>query len=131
MNHSRLRGFTLIEILVALAIFAVVSITIYGRIGDVLLQTGSLEARTFATWIAQNTLTRLQLEQVPGEAPSAGRVVESVTMANREWELVTEISATSDAGLRRVEIRVHPSGAGDGRGERDAVARLTGFIGQY
>lgn len=131
MKVSKLRGFTLIEILVALAIFAVVSITVYGRVGDVLLQTGSLEARTFATWIAQNTLTRLQLEQVPGEAPATGRVVESVTMASREWELVTEISATSDSGLRRVEIEVHPGDRAGGRAEGDAIARLTGFIGQY
>lgn len=130
MKTSKHRGFTLIEILVALAIFAVVSITIYGRIGDVLLQTGSLEARTFATWIAQNTLTRLQLEQVPGEVPAAGRTVENVAMANRDWELHTEITATADPGLRRVEIRVHP-GISNARGESDPVARLTGFLGQY
>ncbi len=131
MKDPKVRGFTLLEILVSLAIFAVVSITIYGRIGDVLMQTGSLEARTFATWVAQNTLTRLQLEQVPGEAPAAGRVVESVTMANREWELITEISATADSGLRRVDIRVHHGGEGDGRREGDPIARLTGFLGQY
>ena len=130
MKTSKFRGFTLIEILVALAIFAVVSITVYGRIGDVLLQTGSLEARTFATWIAQNTLTQLQLEQVPGEAPDTGRSVASVNMANRDWELVTEISATADPGLRRVDIRVH-HGSSDGRGEGDSVARLTGFLGAY
>lgn len=130
MKDPKLRGFTLVEILVALAIFAVVSITVYGRIGDVLLQTGSLEARTFGTWIAQNTLTRLQIEQIPGEAPTSGRSVENVSMANREWELLTEISATADPGLHRVEIRVH-SGSSNGRNGSDPIARLTGFLGQY
>ncbi len=124
------RGFTLLEILVALAIFAVISITVYGRVGDVLMQTGSLEARTFATWIAQNSLTRLQLELAPGELPATGRVVENVSMTNRDWELVTEVSATGEAGLRRVEIRVHQVGEGGTRGD-DAIASLTGFVGRY
>lgn len=124
------RGFTLLEILVAMAIFAVIAVTVYGRVGDVIMQTGSLEARTFATWIAQNSLTRMQLELAPGELPATGRTVESVSMAGRDWELVTEVSATAAAGLRRVEVRVHAV-AEQGERSADAVARLTGFLGRY
>ncbi len=129
-GRRRMKGFTLLEILVAMAIFSVVAVTVYGRAGDVIMQTGSLEARTFATWIAQNGLTRLQLELAPGELPATGHSVESVSMAGRDWELVTEITATSAAGLRRVEIRVH-SIAEQGERSSDAVARLTGFVGRY
>lgn len=124
-------GFTLLEILVALAIFAVVSITIYGRIGDVVLQTGSLEARTFATWAAQDALTRMRLEQVPGEAVAVGRNVASVNMANRQLELVTEVSAAGNGGWRRVEIEVYELAAGSGERGASPVARLRGFLGQH
>jgi len=128
---GRVRGFTLLEILVALAIFGVVSITVYGRIGDVLMQTGSLEARTFATWIAQNTLTRLQIERPDGEGPSNGRTVETFAMAGREWEVVTEVSASGERGLHRVEIRVSVPEGGGRATEEASVARLTGFLGQH
>jgi prepilin-type N-terminal cleavage/methylation domain-containing protein len=41
------RGFTLIELLIAVAIFAVVAVTVYTRSGDSIRQLGALEERTW------------------------------------------------------------------------------------
>lgn len=125
------RGFTLLEILVALAIFAVASVTVYGRVGDMLMQSRSLENRTFATWIAQNSLARLQLAQVPGEAPATGHQVEAASMAGRDWEIVIDSTSTAEAGLRRVEIQVHLLDPSTRTRPADPVATLTGFLGQH
>ncbi|MDZ7825880.1 MAG: type II secretion system minor pseudopilin GspJ [Gammaproteobacteria bacterium] len=71
---GRMRGFTLIEILVALAVFAVMSMAVYTRVGEVIAGTAALEERTFATWVADNHLTRLRLDAAAGAgAPAPGR----------------------------------------------------------
>ena len=53
-GHSQ--GFTLLELLIAVAVFAVVAVTVYTRSGDTLVQLQMLEQRTLASWIAQNEL---------------------------------------------------------------------------
>ena len=126
----RPRGFTLVEIMVALGIFALVSITVYGRIGDIVRQSRGLEERTLATWVAQNRLAALTLEFRGSTDPvPTGRQSELVTLGGRTWNVTIDIATTSDAELRRVEVAV---AADDGGGEpAGSLARLTGFLGRY
>jgi len=49
-------GFTLIEVLVALAVFALAMVTLQGRLGDRALTQGQSETRILATYLASNTL---------------------------------------------------------------------------
>jgi general secretion pathway protein I len=124
-------GFTLLEILVALGIVAVVSVTIYGRIGELVQQGGMLEQRTFGTWVAQDALVRLQLEYRGTQTPvPTGRRTDTVASAGRDWTVTTEILATDDPVLRRVEIGVVPAEL-DAAGVEGSVARLVGFLGRY
>ncbi|MEL0028550.1 MAG: prepilin-type N-terminal cleavage/methylation domain-containing protein, partial [Perlucidibaca sp.] len=62
MRASRLpgqagRGFTLIEVLMALAIFGVVSLMLLGQSRDQVRMAAGLEDRLIAHWVALNTLT--------------------------------------------------------------------------
>ena len=56
------RGFTLIELLIAVAIFAVVAITVYTRSGEAIRQLGALEERTLALWVAENELAAIRVD---------------------------------------------------------------------
>ena len=56
------RGFTLVEIMVALGVFALVAVSAYGRMGGIVDQQRLLEERMLATWVAQNRITALELE---------------------------------------------------------------------
>ncbi|MCB4796642.1 type II secretion system minor pseudopilin GspI [Pseudomonas sp. NP21570] len=121
------RGFTLLEVLVALAIFASVSAVVLTAAGRSLTNAGRLEELTLAGWIADNRISELQLQQIP---PSIGRETQELDYGSRKWQTLSEIEASADPGLLRVTVWVAlqtPRGRSGSVSER-AVTSLTGFI---
>ncbi|MNQ30118.1 putative type II secretion system protein I precursor [compost metagenome] len=124
----RARGFTLIEVLVALAIFAVVAASVLTASARSLQIASRLEDKTLAMWIADNHLAELQLRETP---PGDGRDQGELDYAGRRWEWLSEVEDTSDPALRRVTLWVAPRptrGVG-GKLEERATVRLVGFLG--
>lgn len=105
--RSSSRGFTLLEIMVALAVFAVLAITLYGRTGDVLTQTARLEERTFATWLAQDDLAAAQLEAEQGGDGGSGTLVSQAHFAGRDWEIERVARSTDQTGFLHLEVSVY------------------------
>jgi general secretion pathway protein I len=123
------RGFTLVEVLVALVVFAVLGFTVTARVGDVVNQTFTLERRTVAHWVAENHVNRLRLARRQTDEPvPTGRDRERVVMGGREWVVETEVLDTAHPLLRRVEVQVHAVVEGDEVGPVDS---LTAFLGRY
>ena len=121
-------GFTLIEVVIAVTIFAVVSIAVFTRASDIVNQSAGLEKRTFATWIAQDRLTRLKVLQARSRvAISLGRDTELVIMAGREWRVEAETETTSNPYLTRVELEVFL----DDDSDEVPWGRLVGFVGRH
>jgi general secretion pathway protein I len=121
------RGFTLIELLIAVAVFAVVAVTVYTRSGDALRQVGGLEERTLTTWIAENQLATLRLARMNVDSPMpTGKDSRQVTMAGRNWAVDVRITDTTHPWLRRADIDVAHAETPD-----TVVTSLTGFIGRY
>jgi general secretion pathway protein I len=122
------RGFTLIEVLVALTVFAVLGFTVTARIGDVVNQTFSIERRTVAHWVAENHVNRMRLPTFEEPMPlPTGRSRERVLMGGREWVVEAEVQETESPLLRRIEVRVlELTAAGDEVGPLDTV---TAFLG--
>ena len=71
MARAHPGGFTLVEVLVALAVFALAMLTLQGRLGDRAMVQGQAETRILATYLASNTLERWGLDFE--EAASPGR----------------------------------------------------------
>lgn len=122
-----LRGFTLLEVLVALAIFALVAASVLIASARSVRTASQLEDKTLAMWVADNRLVELQLADTP---PADGRDQGQVEFAGRRWLWQSEIEATSEPAMRRVTLWVAPeqrSASGDLR-EREVVS-LSGFLG--
>lgn len=127
-RSARAGGFTLLEVLVALAIFAMVSAVVLTAAGRSTLNAARLEELTLASWIADNRITELQLQRTP---PASGRETTELEYAGRQWQTLSEIRAAADPGLLQVTVWV---ALDEGRRRNRplperAVTSLSGFIG--
>lgn len=125
-----MRGFTLIEMLLAIVIIGVVGTTVATATAGVANQMYALERRTVANWVASNQLTRLHLvqEQQLGQPISKGKKTLRFYMGNRQWLVEQQISETETPWLSRVEIDVYELQDGERVGPLD---HTTAFIGRY
>ena len=124
-----MRGFTLIEMLIAIAIIGVMGAAISTAVGGVANQTRGLEQRTVASWIASNHLARMRMLQRRDAQPLAeGTKQTRLVFADRQWEVETEIKTTDHPWVRRVEVSVFE--ATDDEGRQGPYGQLSGFLGQ-
>lgn len=100
------RGFTLIEVLVALTILAVALTAAMRAMGSMIDAGTSLQTRMLATWSAENHLAALRLGKVWPEPGTRG-----VNCPQGGVALYCEetVSGTPNPAFRRVEIAVYPS----------------------
>lgn len=99
---KHMRGFTLLEIMVALAIFATLAAAALSASQYVVKQTAGVEARVFAAWLADNRLNELRLQP----HLSIGQQQLIVHMDRRDWMLRQTVSAASDPDLLNIDIQV-------------------------
>ncbi len=117
------RGFSLLEILVALAIFALVSIAAYQQVSAVTSASTRMEEKYYALWGAENGLEQYFVGR---KWPVTGEDVVEYEMAGREWRVSTVISETDNQDLRKLETSVFAQD-----NEENAVITLVRFIGKY
>ncbi|MDP3848654.1 MAG: type II secretion system minor pseudopilin GspI [Pseudomonas sp.] len=127
-QHFQQRGFTLLEVLVALAIFASVAAVLLTASARSLQNAARLEEKALAGWVADNYLTELQLAETP---PETGNDKRELEFGGRHWQLYSETVTTSDPGMRRVNLWVAlPPGSRDNSPVKErSTVTLTGFVG--
>jgi general secretion pathway protein I len=103
-TECRIRnGFTLIEILVALAIVAIALTAIVTETGQHVNSTIHMRDRTLAHFVAMNRVTELL---TAAQWPAVGVSNGVDEMAGRDWFWNATVSATPDDDIRRLDIEV-------------------------
>ena len=104
------RGFTLLEVMVALAVLAIALAAIIKGVGTQVSNQSYLRDRTLAHWVAMNKVAELQIAR---KWPEAGSETGSATMGPHEWYWKTTVQDTPDPGVRRMDVAVSPTEGGE------------------
>jgi len=117
--EPRQRGFTLLEVLIALLVLSLSLVALVKLAG---LQADHLHHQresTLAQWVAANAVAELRLNGLPEIGEHNGQE----RMAGREWIWRAEVESTDLPRLRRIEMQVFADAA-----DASPVAHLTAFI---
>lgn len=118
--NNQTKGFTLIEVLIAMAIFGYVAVNLISHITSYQLNQKSASEKTIAHWVAMNRLAETKLEK---EWPNIGVTRGTSDMANHTWYWTQTVSKTTEKDLRQVEVEVRLE-------EKDdlVTSRFIGFL---
>jgi general secretion pathway protein I len=115
-----MRGFTLIEVLVALAIVAVALTAAVRAVGSMAQSNVDLRLKLLAELSADNRIAELR---AAAAFPSLGSRTVECPQGKAKLECVEEVKSTPNPLFRRVEVRVY---AGDERTR--LLAELVGIL---
>lgn len=113
-------GFTLIEVLVALAIVSIALMSALRAAGQGTINVGELRSRLLAGWVAENLLAehRARRDWLPlGIQRGTGRE------GGHDFVWREEVIATPNPSFRRVDVRVFATAE-----ESHSLAHLAGFV---
>lgn len=105
---ERHAGFTLVEVMVALAVVALALPALLFTLHQQVDGTGYLRDKTLAQLVAGNKLAELRLLQHARGVSFSGKDSGVVEMAGRDWSWELETEATAMQDFQRVELRVYP-----------------------
>lgn len=98
------RGFTLIEVLIALVVVSLVLAASMRASGTLIVTQDTLRHATLAGWSAENTLTEVRLPRI---FPSLGTTEVACPQLDVEMICLIEVRSTPNPAMRRVDVRVY------------------------
>lgn len=95
-------GFTLLEVLIALAVFGLAALALLNLTGENTRSAARVEARTWAGIVADNLAVEATLAPALAEGAAEG----TAPLAGRSWRWTRTVAPTAVGDIQRVDIRV-------------------------
>jgi general secretion pathway protein I len=111
---DRNAGFTLIELMVALAIFSLAALALLRLEGATLKSTATIADQAIGQIVVRNLAVQVMTDV---RAPALGKADGAVVNAGRTWRWTRETKSTADPRIVRVDLKV-----------ADAAGRNTGVL---
>jgi general secretion pathway protein I len=121
-------GFTLIEVMVAVAIVALAVSALLFSVGKQVESSDYLREKILAQWLALNVLQQAQLtarvtEKFPDDQDSGDS-----KFANRDWRWEIQTTKTDDEDFARIDVKIYSANNGT---DGDPIANASGYLDNY
>ena len=100
---KRESGFTLLEMLVALAVFSLAALALVRLQGVTLRTAADLDSKAMGQIVARNLMVDVQTDPLP---PSAGEAEGNVDNGGRRWHWRRTVKPTDDQRLLQVDLTI-------------------------
>ncbi len=114
------KGFTLIEVMLAMAVFAIAGIALLSAASNNARNIGYLESKMFANWVASNQLVAVSVDE---KWPPKNNFKGEVELAGRAWFWQQKVIKTTDKDMRAIvmEVRLNED-------DELAISSLTTYV---
>ncbi len=119
-NRNLVTGFTLVEIMVSLAILSIMLGALVQGAGSATANAGRLRDRAIAEWVGSNIMVELQLSPT---FPTTGTKSGEEEMLGHKWFWKTIVQKVEDDDLRRVDVEVRRT-----EESKNPIFSLAGFV---
>jgi len=121
-HQAKQAGFTLMEVLIALAVLAIALGAIIQSVAANTSNAAYLRDRTLAHWVAMNRVAEMQ---VRNEWPAKGTDRGTEQMANFEWNWQLVVNEAGLDDIRQIQVEVRRN-----RNDKQALATIIALVGK-
>jgi len=119
-KHKKVKGFTLIEVMLAMAIFAIAGVALVSSTSTHFKNLSLFENKMLANWVASNQLVEISLAN---KWPLQNNKKGKEELAGREWFWIQKVAKTNDEDMSQVTIEVRLD-----EDDKSSLTSLTTYI---
>jgi general secretion pathway protein I len=123
LPSTKNNGFTLIEILISLAILAIALSALMGSTNTIAHNGIALQERTLAAWVAEDVMNEFR---ITNQWPAPGTRDGSRKLAGQQWSWKLNIEETKEQSIFKTTIDVYRPGE-----DEQVLSTLTSYFALY